>query len=162
MHNKGNMKGESKGALDFFVDYTELTKQLFESLANAHNIIRPNEYMDRPHCYIWLDDLLLKIPDDDIKSHFMLFDKPWNWISHGEHCLFTCLDEVDKTEVEANWYNHNIVDSGFFAQFLLTYPLAQKTTFISEISYHTITNLFDNYVRTCHLVKLGGNDYIKP
>ena len=152
--------------LELFEMYTTLAKQLFESLANTHQKKRPHEYNAKLYCYEWVN---LDWPDDTV-DRITLFDKQWDWDPHGEHCLFTCLDDADRTEVEANFLNYNIVDSGFFANFLETYPPALEVTSSIEVNYHTITDLLETYAKDGYLhqidvvdgwFELSGANFIK-
>ena len=146
--------------LKFFDAYANLAKQLFEALADTLKLTRPLENNDKPHCYIWIDDILANY--EDVNFEIVLFDKKWDWHCHGPHCLFNCLDDNDKTEIEANWYNYNIVDSGFFAQFLLTYPLAKNSTSDFEINFHTVTNMLERCAKNGYLYQLKESvDFIR-
>jgi len=151
--------------LDFFDIYTGFAKQLFEALAEVHQLTRPDEYNDKPHCYIWIDDILSKAYEDtdiEIKDCFTLFNKQWDWYNHAPHCEFTCLDDADETNLEANWYNHNIVDSGFLAHFLLTYPPAKKAISGLEINFHTITDMLEKHVKDGYLYRIENSvDFIR-
>ncbi|MCL2224134.1 MAG: hypothetical protein FWB96_04095 [Defluviitaleaceae bacterium] len=151
--------------LDFFDIYTSLAKQLFEALAEAHQLTRPDEYNDRTHCYVWIDDILSKNYEDDdigIKDCFTLSGKQWNWYTHAPHCDFACLDDADKTNLEANWYNYNIVDSGFLTRFLLTYPPAKKAISGFEVDFHTITDMLEKYVKDGYLYRIENSvDFIR-
>ena len=150
--------------LEFFDIYTFLSKQLFEALAEKFQKKRPIEYDAYPHCYEWVDSWT----DDEFElrlgficENIILFDKQWAWHSHGEHCLFSCLDDADGTEVEANFGDYNIVDSGFFAQFLKTYPLAKNALSDMEIDFHIITNLLEAYTKDGYLRRINGVNFIR-
>jgi len=146
--------------LKFFDAYTALAKQLFEALAGTHQLTRPKKYGDKPHCYIWADDILRTWRH--VSFEIISLNKRWDWYCHGPHCLFTCLDDNDNTEIEGNWYNYNIVDSGFFAQFLLTNPLAKKSTSGLEINFHTVTDMLEQCAQNGHLHQLKGSvDFIR-
>jgi len=146
--------------LKLFDIYTNLAKQLFDALTDTHQLTRPVEYNDKPHCYIWAYDILTTSNDYDFE--IISLSKKWCWYSHDPHCLFTCLDDNDKTEIEANWYNHKIVDSGFFAQFLLTYPLVKKSTSDLQINFQTITDILERCAKNGYLYQLKDSvDFIR-
>ena len=148
--------------LKFFEAYTTLARQLFEAWADAYQAVRPPEYDCDENNYEWLYDAPRYI-SGNCDELIMLFGKQWYWHFHGAHCQFRCLDSVDKTKVEANFYNCNIVDSGFFAWFLETYPPAIKEVKGIEIDFNTITNLLETYAKEgfLHQIEERGVNFIR-
>ena len=150
--------------LDLFDEYTSFAKQLFEALADKFEKKRPPEYYDYPHCYEWVDSWTndeFELMAGLICEKITLFGKQWAWHSHGEHCLFSCLDDNDGTEVEANFGDYNIVDSFFFVQFLKTYPPAKEVLNDMEINFHTITDLLEAYAKDGFLRQIGGVNFTR-
>ena len=148
--------------LKFFDIYVTLAGQLFEAWAESHQEKRPVECDYDKHNYEWLYETQ-SYKNDNCDKLVMLFDKQWDWEFHGEHCCFRCLDSDDKTVLEAHFYNYNIVDSGFFANFLLTYPPAIKSVSGIEIDFDIITNLLESYANDGYLHQIikGGVNFIR-
>ncbi|NMP07880.1 hypothetical protein [Paenibacillus polymyxa] len=75
----------------------------------------------------------------------------WSADLHGDHCLFVNIGEHHPerhTSIEAYIYDTQVIDEGFFLQYLNTSPKAKAyTPSFSKNGYATMCELLDRYVR---------------
>ncbi|WP_058831327.1 hypothetical protein [Paenibacillus polymyxa] len=127
--------------LGLWDEYTLSAQRLCERMATVTRQIRPSEYETFPTQFEWLEQ----------RETDLIIDGIWSADLHGDHCLFVNIGEHHPewhTSIEAYIYDTQVIDEGFFLQYLNTSPKAR--TYASSFrknGYATMCELLDRYVR---------------
>ncbi|SEK05873.1 hypothetical protein [Paenibacillus polymyxa] len=137
----GYSRARDMAILGFWDEYTLSAQRLCERMATETHQMRPSEYVPFPTQFEWLEQ-----GETDL-----IIDGIWSADLHGDHCLFVNIGEHHPerhTSIEAYIYDTQVIDEGFFLQYLNTSPKAKAyTPSFSKNGYATMCELLDRYVR---------------